>query len=454
MTVQPPADPLTSFSRRFARFVVPLFFSNMKPTHLVPPVLALVAAGWWIGTQRRSISMLELESEALRGRLEFARQGPATATADPSFAGQRNANSKAARTGSKVDWKKVAATQAAMKSGGGGEMRAFIALRNTLLDLSADELLAGFDEIAALDLPDDVKRRLERTLIGVLAVKDPQAALGRFSGRINGGDGDWELSNAFQSWSAKDATAAAAWMDAQVEAGTFENKRLDGRNDPRIQFEAGLIQHLAASDPAGAARRLAALPEDQRDEIFTSRFHFRIRPGTEKAVADLIRTQVAADERLSTLGRSSAPLVKEGYGKVGEFLGAIDASAEERAAVVGEALRERFKGQDEMTTSAEETRAWILAQAPADAERLSGEALAHLSEWLEFPEMAQEALKYQQASGNDDALVAFLKFAPEKSRDEILELAGKINDPAKRAEVEARFINNPNHPAAPASTGP
>jgi hypothetical protein len=428
----------------------------MKPALLLPPFLALVAAGLWIGSQRRSISALELESEALRGRLEVARQVPAGAAADPSFTGQRNSKSKALRPGSKVDWKKMAATQAAMKSGGGGDMRAMVALQKTLLAMSAEELLAGLDEIAALELSDDAKRQLEGTLIGVLANKDPQAALERFADRIGGADGGltWQLSSAFQSWSAKDATAAAAWMDRQVEAGTFDNKRLDGQHDPRIRFEAGLIQSLAARDPAEAARRLASLPEDQRDEVFTNPFHFRIRPGTEKAVADLIRTQVAADDRLSTLGRSSAPLVKEGYGKVGEFLGAIDASAEERAAVVGEALRARFKGQDEMTTSVEETRAWILAQAPADAERLSGEALAHLSEWLEFPEMAKEALKYQQASGNDDALVAFLKNAPNESRFEILDLAGKISDPVKRAEVEARFINNPNRTATPAATEP
>lgn len=428
----------------------------MKPALLLPPFLALVAAGLWIGSQRRSISALELESEALRGRLEVARQVPAGAAADPSFTGQRNSKSKALRPGSKVDWKKMAATQAAMKSGGGGDMRAMVALQKTLLAMSAKELLAGLDEIAALELSDDAKRQLEGTLIGVLANKDPQAALERFADRIGGADGGltWQLSSAFQSWSAKDATAAAAWMDRQVEAGTFENKRLDGQHDPRIRFEAGLIQSLAARDPAEAARRLASLPEDQRDEVFTNPFHFRIRPGTEKAVADLIRTQVAADDRLSTLGRSSAPLVKEGYGKVGEFLGSIDASAEERAAVVGEALRARFKGQDEMTTSVEETRAWILAQAPANAERLSGEALAHMSEWLEFPEMAKEALKYQQASGNDDALVAFLKNAPNESRFEILDLAGKISDPVKRAEVEARFINNPNRTAIPAATEP
>lgn len=428
----------------------------MKPAHLLPPFLALVAAGGWIGSQRGSISALELESEALCGRLEVARQDPATAAADPSSSGQQSSKSKALHPGSKVDWKKMAATQAAMKSGGGGDMRAMVALQKTLLAMSAEELLAGLDEIAALELSDDAKRQLEGTLIGVLANKDPQAALERFADRIGGADGGltWQLSSAFQSWSAKDATAAAAWMDRQVEAGTFENKRLDGQHDPRIRFEAGLIQSLAARDPAEAARRLASLPEDQRDEVFTNPFHFRIRPGTEKAVADLIRTQVAADDRLSTLGRSSAPLVKEGYGKVGEFLGAIDASAEERAAVVGEALRARFKGQDEMTTSVEETRAWILAQAPANAERLSGEALAHLSEWLEFPEMAKEALKYQQASGNDDALVAFLKNAPAESRFKILELAGKISDPVKRAEVEARFLNNPNRTATPAATEP
>lgn len=427
----------------------------MKPAHLLPPALALVAAGFWIGTQRRSISTLELESEALRGRIEVARQDAASTAEDPSFASQRNANSKAIRTGSKVDWKKIAATQAAMRSGGDENMRAMVTLQKTLLALSSEELLAGLDEIATLDLSEEAKRQLEGTLIGVLANKDPQAALERYADRIAGSDGGlaWQLSNAFQSWSSKDATAATAWMDAQVEAGTFDNKRLDGQHDPRIRFEAGLIQNLAASDPAEAARRLASLPEDQRDEVFTSSFHFRIRPGTEKAVADLIRTQVAAGDRLSTLGRSSAPLVNEGYGKVGEFLGAIDASAEERAAVVSEALRERFR-QVEMTTSAEETREWILSQAPADAERLSGEALAHLTEWLDFPEMAQEALKYQQASGNDDALVAFLMKAAEANRDGILELAGKIQDPAKRAEVEARFLNNPNRATTPAATGP
>jgi hypothetical protein len=428
----------------------------MNPTHLVPPVLALVAAGLWIGSQRRSISTLELENEALRGRIEVARQSSAATPEYPSLAGQRNAKSKATRPGPKVDWKRIAATQAAMQSGGDGDMRSMVALQKTLHAMSVEELLAGLDEIATLDLSDDAKRQLEGTLIGILSNKDPQAALERFADRIGGSDGGltWQLSNAFQSWSAKDATAAAAWMDAQVAAGTFENKRLDGQHDPRIRFEAGLIQNLAASDPAEAARRLAALPEDQRDEVFTSRFHFRIRPGTEKAVADLIRTQVAPDDRLATLGRSSAPLVREGYGKVGEFLGTIDASAEERAAVVGESLRERFKNGDEMTTSVDETRAWILAQAPGDAERLTGEALAHMSEWMEFPEMAKEALKYQQASGNDEALVAFLKNAPEESRFEILELAEKISDPAKRAEVEARFINNPNRTATPAASEP
>jgi hypothetical protein len=68
--------------------------------------------------------------------------------------------------------------------------------------------------------------------------------------------------------------------------------------------------------------------------------------------------------------------------------------------------------------------------------------------------MAKEALKYQQASGNDDALVSFLKNAPDESRFEILELAEKISDPVKREEVTRRFLNNPNRTATPAATEP
>jgi hypothetical protein len=72
---------------------------------------------------------------------------------------------------------------------------------------------------------------------------------------------------------------------------------------------------------------------------------------------------------------------------------------------------------------------------------------------LGFARMAAEAVKLQQSSGNDDALVAFLSRAPAESRFEILEFAEKISDPVKREEVTRRFINNPNRAGGPAEPG-
>jgi hypothetical protein len=424
----------------------------MKPTLLLPPLAALIIAGTWLGLQRQSIATLQLESAALGERIAAARTASPPA-ADPSFAARQRTNSL--RSGSKVDWKKVAAAQIAMRSGqGASDMRAMVELQKTLRDLSPEELLAGLDEIAALDLSNDARRELESTLIGILAHKDPELVLERFADRIGGPNGtiSWELASAFQSWSGQDATAATAWMDRQLAAGTFDSKSLDGRNDTRLRFEAGLIQNLAESDPAAAARRLAALPEDQRAGVFRQGMFLRIKPGNGKAIADLIRTQLPENSRVHSLAEASRSLVDQGgFERVGDFLGEIDASAAERSAIVGQALLRQLDERNETPPEIEETRAWILAQAPADAERLTGVTLARMVGQRDFSEMAAEALKFQQSSGSDEALIAFLTHAPDYSRSEILELAEKISDPVKRNEVTSRFINNPNRMERPSA---
>lgn len=426
----------------------------MKPALFLPPAAALVVAGGWLGSQRQSIAELEQESAALGERIAAARPS-APSAADPSFAARQRANSF--RSGSKIDWKKVAAAQIAMQSAdGAADMRTMVELQKTLRDLSTAELLAGLDEIAALDLSHEARRELESTLLGILAQKDPQLALERFADRIGGDHGmiTWQLASAFQSWSGQDATAAAGWMDRQIAAGIFDSKSLDGKNDSRLRFEAGLIQNLVGSDPAAAARRLAALPEDQRADVFGPGKFFQLKPGSGKAVADLIRTQLPENTRVYSLAVVSRSLVEQGgYERVGDFLGEIDASAAERSAIVGQALGMRLADQNETFPGVDETRAWIVAQAPADAERLTGEALARMTAQLGFARMAAEAVKFQQSSGNDDALVAFLSRAPDESRFEILEFAEKISDPVKREEVTRRFINNPNRAGVPAEPG-
>ena len=418
----------------------------VSPRHFIAPAAALVLSAIWIASQNRILNRIETANASLHASIATAqhRSNNQTEDPDPSMASRLRQGARHSIGG--IDWKRIAATQASMQSGDGiDNIRIRVALQKTLQDLSAAEIAAGLDEIAGLDIADEVRRDLESMLIGILAEQDPQLALDRFSDRLTDVHGalGWQLSAAFQQWSTKDPMAAAAWMDGRIAEGIFDSKSLDGKNPNRFRFEASLIQTLLGTDPAAAAKRLADIPEGHRADVFAQHAFFRVKPGQGKAVADLIRNQIPELDRLNTLARTAAPMVHQGgYEKVASFLGEIQPSADERAAIVAESVKDMIRRRD--NTPMEETRAWILAQAPRDAERLSGEALAEMAGGQDFSKMAELALQYRQSSGSDDALVAFLKNAPSSSRFEILELAEQIADPAQRDEVTRRFINNPN----------
>jgi hypothetical protein len=339
-----------------------------------------------------------------------------------------------------------------MHSGDGmPDMRAMVELQKTLRTLSVDEILTGLDEIQTLDLSETLKRQLEATLAGIFAEKDPQAALTRFAPRLSQGDGmiNWQLASALKQWSAKDPAAAAAWMDQQIAAGTFQSKSLDGNNQTRIMFEASLIQSLISTDPAAAAARLTAIPEDQRAAVFGQPMFIQLKPGQSKPLADLIRTQIPENLRADTLASLASHSVHQGgFERVSGIMTEINASREERKAIVAQALTNQLRHQPDSTTY-QQAREWIASAAPEDAATLTGQALANLSHNGKFDEMAAHALAEQQSNGNDDTLAAFLMKAPNSSRDQILKLAENLSDPQQRAQVEARFLNNPNHSAQP-----
>lgn len=401
----------------------------MKSLVLALPVAALVVSALWLGSQRLSLSGLQEETSLLRGYIEDARQDPAAEDTTPPD----GARGKLPGKTEAIDWTKISKMVEASDDEGFPERKALLALRRRLADMSSGELNAALEEIAALDLPNNARLGLESMLIGLLAQKDPETVLRRFADRFTDERLGWHLSRAFHLWTKKDAAAAARWMDEEAAKGTFESKALDGKNPVKLRFEAGLIAAFLESDPAAASSRLAAVPEDQRADLLRR----GIKPGTEKAFAELVRSQVPAEAQASTLASSVSGLLEEGgYGRVGEFLATIGASREERAAVIAESLRKRISSGNELKTSVEESREWILREAPEDAERLSGQALAYMSEWREFPDLAAIAIQYQAESGKDDALVAFLTSdASRGRRDEAMPFVDKITDPGKREEV-------------------
>ncbi|WP_035609508.1 hypothetical protein [Haloferula sp. BvORR071] len=420
----------------------------MKPTILLPPALALAAAAIWLGMQHRSLSAVQDQNTTLREQIASVRSGGAdAATAKPAGSGKNNSKPAAAK---KINWKELAAKQKQMERGESiPDMRAMIEIQKTLLGLSTEELIAQLDEIDGLDISAEAKAGLQGMLIGMLAQKDPKLVLDRFADRMNderNGTLSWQIANAFQQWATKDSAAAVAWLDAQLAAGKFESKSLDGRSDIRQRLEGSVIASLIATNPAAAIERLAKIPEEQRVQIFQSGLMFNMKPGSEKAIADLVRSQLPENERASVLAQSGSMLVHQGgYDRVAQYLKDIDATSAEREAIVSQSVQSKVRNSmmdaAKLVPALEEGRVWAEAQAPGSGDRTVGNALGSMHN---FKQASEIALSLYEKSNSDAILVAFLEGPYAYGHQDIsLPILEKISDPAKREELRKRISPQP-----------
>lgn len=415
----------------------------MKIPLLIPPIVALAIAGSWLGSQRQTISALEQESAFLQKAITARSSG----SAPDSPRSKPASSAKLGKDKEPIDWQKVATQFAEMRQAGGmGDMRTMMRFHQRLQAMSKEELVAALDEIAALDLPADIQAMMEQMILGPLVEKDPELALTRFIDRIQDNDGSlsWQLSDAMQQWAKKDPAAAIAWFDSQIAAGKFDSKSLDGKSRPRLQFEGNLIHVLLSSDPDAAGRRLAGLPEDQRDEALSQFSHHSLEEDDQLAFANLVRNQLPEKNQARTLARQASHLVSdEGYSKVTEFLDRIQATPVERAASVERAAENRIQSiasQKKVTREdLDSMREWVNSQAPEKTGEVTGKALAAASQngrKMQFSEAAELAVQYHDASGNDEVLSAFLDEWPARqNKEQARLLAEKISDEKRRAEI-------------------
>lgn len=422
----------------------------MKPLHFLPPAAALIASGLWLGLQQRSISTLEKETVLLREHVEAVKHA---ATADHSSLGTARANGKKATDPEAIDWKGLADTMAKTERGGMPDMRAMLKLQTKLMSLSGAELTAALDEIAGLELSNDARRSLENMLIGLLAQKEPKLVLDRYLDRLNdprSGMGSWQLANAFKQWAGKDSAAATAWLDAQIAAGKFDSKSLDGKSQSRLQFEAAVVASLLQTNVKAAGDRIAALPEDQRREMFQQGMFMTVKPGSEKDFAALVRQSVPENERGQAFANATNMMVHQGgYEKVGKFLDDIDATPGERKDIVKSAAGNKIQqlshdgGIDRKEI--DEMRTWVTQESPENVDTITGESLGSLwSPQAKWEDNAKLIGELYAEKPSDELLVSFLNgHQASEHREAALELAAKISDGTKRAEVTARFQGKP-----------
>ena len=425
----------------------------LKLASLIPPAVALVLVGGWIGTQRQARATLDRESALLRTHLADAR---AAAGSDASSQTAKTPNGKPAKGKEPIDWKKAAAQIGEMqRSESVGDMRVMIHLQQRVQSMTKEELVAALDEISKLDLPVGSRQLLEKMLIGPLVEKDPELALNRFSDRLQdlSGDISWPLSTALAKWAEEDPGKATAWLDERIAAGKFDSKSLDGKNPTRLLFEGELIRLLVGSDMAAAEARLAKLPEDQVAQVLRGPSSNGVNEKDQKAYADLMRGQMLEKKKNSAIAMIASNLAPKGYPEVSAYLNRIAATPEERATSAAAAAKTQITQYAYKRTITREDidkmREWVTAQSPGTADVATGKALAGAASIgngkLNFTDAAALALQYQASSNNDDVLVGFLDiwgstFLMDGTRvaqntEESIKLAEKISDPARREEI-------------------
>ena len=327
-----------------------------------------------------------------------------------------------------------------------GDMRTWMRLQKLLLDMSADELGAQLDEIAALDLDDSARKQMRGMILGVLADKDPKMVLDKFSDELGDEDsgGQWHLRSALSKLAETDPAAATAWLDRQIAAGKFESKSLDGKNQTLLRMESALVNQLLKSNPAAATARVAALPEDQREDFFQQGFFGMAGKESDPALAKLIRDSLPAEKAGKVLADQAGNMsMQGGYERVDGFIASANASDEEKSAIVAKVMENQLTRRGGETIKAEDldkARAWGATQSPAAVDKATGAALAGtLWRGGNFEDASAMVLQYHESAGNDEVLAAFLKSdqVQNSEADRALPLIEQIQGPALRAQIQA-----------------
>jgi len=265
---------------------------------MLPPTVALLVVGTWLGVQRRSISTMEQDCATLRQQItNDSGSAPLHARAAGS--------DKTSKSAASIHWETIARQfDERQRAGATADMRAMLRFDKKLQAMTREELIAGLDEIAALDLSANSRSMLEQTLIGPLIEKDPEYVLRHFVDCIQDDASGikWHLSNAMRDWAKQDPAKTDAWFDQQIAAGKFDSKTLDGKNPFRMQFEGVMIGIWFTSDPSAAGHRLEALPEDQRVEVLSGLLG-SVKQENQAAFTQLVRDQVPAQDQSQILNR-------------------------------------------------------------------------------------------------------------------------------------------------------
>lgn len=410
----------------------------MKSTSLIPPLIALIVAGAWTGTKYQSLSAVEARNGLMRDKIADARS-PKTA-----------APVKLTKDDGPIDWKKIAAEKM-----DGPETTRFL---KRLKSMTQQEMIATLDQIAALDCSKDRRTDLESAVIMPLMEMAPEWVLNRFKDHLldDVNMRRLPLQLVLGTWAKKDLVHATAWFDAQIAAGNFKGKQLDVERSSQVRylFEAALMSVLLTADPAAAVRRLSATPQTQRQSVISylcsMMTNTPLAEGHHLAFANLIRNHIPPDLQASMFV-AACPYFQnsEEFPKFNAYLDVIKATPAERISCAeiysGNCIRMLSNKREVTLDDLAIMRSRFAEISPQAVDAMTAGSLAEAvkgrNSSMMFRQASELAVKWLDASGSDAVLATLLEIANFDPPDKILgrELAGKISDASRRAEILKRF---------------
>jgi RNA polymerase sigma factor (sigma-70 family) len=415
---------------------------TMKASTFASPVIALILSGAWIVSQRQTIQALDRRSDFLENALA-TRTSSLTADALPVKTARSNSH-KNGNGRLSVDWNEVAGQFAGVNPHGQlNQVDAFM-LDKRMGEMTQEQLLAGIDEISALDTTDEIKMRMEETLVHSLGNRFPEFTVVNLIHRYQGSTGTapYYLADAFRKWAQDDFTRASAWMDARIAAGTFDHKSLSGENWLQNQLQQIVVKSLLSQPGDAAALRVMQVPEELRENLLLGVSFESLKPDETAQFGKLVRDSLTLEGQQKVLSRAACKFADD-LPSLAPFLENIGATPEERALCVGNVAVSnigkiclaRKVASDDISA----IRSWIGEQMPAEVDRFTARALdsaVMMQARTTFTEAAALAVEFSQSSGDDELLAEFLKGSSARSnKDQARAVAEKISDEARRAEI-------------------
>ncbi len=388
----------------------------MKGMTLLPPVAALLVAGFWIGSRRDAAARVEAENRSLVESID-TRKNPRSEESP-----QENIVRGTARFGNGkggINWEAVSESFSERKRigvWGAIDSVSQVRLSYLLSKMAPEERLAQLDLVDTLQVSAEIKEMLEQEIALRLAWDKPALVLDHLASRLPGNSMTTHLMTlAFSNVAKSDPGAAVRWLDGQIEAGRFASKRLDGVNHQRVSMEAVLVGRLLQDDPEAASGRINALPGSQVAELFQHLGNdWRRQPEDQDGYVRLVRAHLPEKEQLGAFKVQVEALAQD-FSKAGAFLDRLELSPNERSEMMSAAGIGNIVGvscnRNVSKADLDKMREWVAAQAPGEMDRITGQALAGASERgvkLGFGHALELAEQYGGTEGADDVMVALL----------------------------------------------